>query len=62
MNADGSDMSVHDVRVVPGPTHTNIVFDVVVPHNITLPEKELRRRITSEVQKINKKIFCDREA
>ena len=25
-------MSVHDVRVVPGPTHTNIVFDVVITY------------------------------
>lgn len=53
-----SKMSVHDVRVVPGPTHTNIVFDVVVPHEVTYTEKELRQMITSEVHKINKKYFC----
>lgn len=51
-------MSVHDVRVVPGPTHTNIVFDVVIPHSVTLTEKELRQIITDEVHKIDTSYNC----
>ncbi len=53
-----SNMSIHDVRVVPGPTHTNIVFDIVVPHDVTYTQKELRQMITSEVRKINPKYIC----
>lgn len=53
-----SNMSIHDVRVVPGPTHTNIVFDIVVPHDVTYTQKELRQMITSEVRKINPKYNC----
>lgn len=31
-------MSIHDFRMVPGPTHTNLIFDVVVPPDY--PEKD----------------------
>lgn len=24
-------LSIHDFRMVPGPTHTNLIFDVVTP-------------------------------
>lgn len=33
--------NIHDFRVVPGPTHTNIIFDVVLSANCTLSEKEI---------------------
>lgn len=31
-------MSIHDFRMVPGPTHTNLIFDVVVPPDY--PDKD----------------------
>ncbi|MCR5145183.1 MAG: cation diffusion facilitator family transporter [Lachnospiraceae bacterium] len=34
-------MSIHDFRTVPGPTHTNLVFDVVKPHNIDMSEVQI---------------------
>ena len=58
VKAINANMTVHDVRVVPGPTHTNIVFDVVVPYEVTYNQKELRQMITSEVHKIDKKYNC----
>lgn len=32
-------VNVHDLRVVPGPTHTNIIFDVVIPPDL-FPKKD----------------------
>lgn len=44
------DLSLHDFRVVPGPTHTNLIFDVVVPFHITLTDKQLKQKIQNELQ------------
>lgn len=35
-------LSMHDFRMVPGPTHTNLVFDVMVPPNFSLSDDQLR--------------------
>ncbi len=36
-------ISFHDLRTVTGPTHTNVIFDVVVSQNCTLNEEEILR-------------------
>lgn len=38
---DGS-ITLHDFRIVPGPTHTNLIFDVVVPFNFKLTDSEVK--------------------
>lgn len=37
----GSELSMHDFRVVMGPTHTNLIFDVVIPFKYRLSDEEL---------------------
>ena len=44
-----SDISIHDVRLVPGPTHTNIVFDAVIPADYDESEDEVIERINSVI-------------
>ena len=36
-------ISFHDLRTVTGPTHTNVIFDVVVSQDCTLSEEEILR-------------------
>lgn len=38
-------LSVHDVRMVPGISHTNMIFDCVVPHEFSLTDKEVKGKI-----------------
>ena len=45
----------HDFRVVYGDTHTNILFDLVVPVKYHLSDEDLKIHIEKEVKKINKK-------
>lgn len=45
----------HDFRVVYGDTHTNILFDLVVPVKYHLSDEDLIIHIEKEVKKINKK-------
>lgn len=50
-------LTIHDFRVVSGPTHTNVIFDVVVPFDIGMSDRELRDRISHAVRGINETYF-----
>ena len=43
-------ITVHDLRCVPGPTHTNVIFDCVRPAGSALSADELRERVARLVQ------------
>ncbi|WP_297211917.1 cation diffusion facilitator family transporter [uncultured Flavonifractor sp.] len=47
------EMTIHDFRVTRGPQHTNLIFDVVVPHRYKLSDEELARRIEELVRGLN---------
>ena len=44
------DLSIHDFRMVKGPTHTNLIFDVVVPFQLKLSDREVTDEITRRVR------------
>ena len=44
-------ITVHDVRRVLGPTHTNVIFDMVRPAGCTLSKNELRGRMSELVRR-----------
>ncbi len=44
-------LSMHDFRAVEGPTHTNLIFDVVVPHRFYIGDEELEQIIAEKVKK-----------
>ena len=52
-----SELDIHDFRVVEGPTHTNLIFDVVVPHRYKLTDTELKKEITQRVKAVNQ-FYC----
>ncbi len=43
-------LTVHDLRIVPGTTHTNLIFDCVAPHTPELDDKMLKSEISKLVQ------------
>lgn len=45
-----SDLTIHDFRVVRGHTHTNLVFDLVVPHRLKGQEKALQAQLDAAMQ------------
>ncbi|MGN1203864.1 MAG: cation diffusion facilitator family transporter [Lachnospiraceae bacterium] len=51
-------LSLHDFRTVKGPTHTNIIFDVVKPYNLALSDEALRQMITEKIAAIDEKYFA----
>lgn len=48
-----SNLTIHDLRVVSGPSHTNVVFDVVVPHELINKKDQIKKRFDEEVKKID---------
>lgn len=57
-------LSMHDFRMVRGASHTNLIFDIVVPFDCPLSEKELTDKINEKVKLLNSDyntvITCDR--
>ncbi len=45
-------LSMHDFRVVLGKTHSNLIFDVLLPPSYNSSETELRKNIDEEIKKI----------
>jgi len=45
--------SIHDLRVVSGPTHTNIIFDVVLSPECKTEESKIKELISNRVKEFN---------
>ena len=43
------ELKIHDFRMVPGPTHTNLIFDALVPANCKASNQELQNEIAALV-------------
>lgn len=54
-----SQLTLHDFRMTPaGDTRTNLIFDVVIPTQMTMSEKELNTLISQKAQEHNKTYVC----
>ena len=49
-------LSMHDFRAVIGPTHTNLVFDILMPFSCSLKEDEIRSEIEKNGYQIDGQI------
>ncbi|MDD6527469.1 MAG: cation diffusion facilitator family transporter [Oscillospiraceae bacterium] len=48
---------IHDFRVVEGPTHTNLIFDMVVPFDCKKSEKELKETLEQKIKEKDENYF-----
>ncbi len=51
-------LSIHDLRMVVGPTHTNVIFDCVVPHQFSMSESDLKAEINRLVRIRHPEYYC----
>ncbi|MBQ1996457.1 MAG: cation diffusion facilitator family transporter, partial [Clostridia bacterium] len=49
----GNELTFHDFRVVDGPTRTNLIFDVVLPHEYNLSEEDVKTKLQSRIADID---------
>lgn len=50
--------SIHDFRIVKGETHTNLVFDILVPMNEKLTDSQIKKLIVEKIQNLNSTYFA----
>lgn len=51
-------ITIHDFRIVPGNTHTNLIFDAVVPFDIGISAQEVSERISRLVSGMDSNYFA----
>lgn len=49
------ELRFHDFRIVKGPTHTNIIFDVVVPIGFEMTNESLKKEIDLKFKEVDEK-------
>ena len=47
------EMQIHDFRFVAGATHTNLIFDVVVPFEVKMSDAEVKTAVAEKVKEID---------
>lgn len=53
-----SALSIHDFRIVKGPTHTNVIFDLLVPYQYPQSDIQLTKLIQEQLQEKNSTYFA----
>lgn len=51
-------LSIHDFRVVKGPTHTNLIFDMVLPFDFALSDAETADKVQNAIWKVSPTYFA----
>lgn len=52
------EVNFHDFRIVHGPTHTNLIFDVVVPFDYSMTDDEVVSYIKQRIEKMEGNYFA----
>ncbi len=50
-------LMIHDFRVVPGRTHTNLIFDVAVPFEVAMSDADLKNAINTAIKQEHSECF-----
>lgn len=58
VNEMSEEMSIHDFRVVDGPSYTNLIFDLIVPHKYELTNDQVKKEIEDKLSKIDERYFA----
>ena len=51
-------ITIHDFRMVVGPTHTNVIFDAVVPFGFRLTDEEVEEKLRTIVRTLDGNYFA----
>lgn len=54
----GDEITIHDFRMVPGPTHTNLIFDAVIPAGYKMTKEEASAAIKTMVHEKHADCFA----
>jgi len=52
------ELSAHDIRMVKGLSHTNVIFDCVIPYDLNITEAELKKEISEMIKERFPNYWC----
>lgn len=52
------DISIHDFRMVVGTTHTNLIFDLVMPYELKISEPEIKKMMDALISELDGNFFA----
>lgn len=52
------ELSVHDFRIVKGPTHTNVIFDLVIPYDFKLSDEKTTEQLKQRIQEYDSTYYA----
>lgn len=58
INSIDEKLTIHDFRLVSGPTHTNLIFDIVLPYTTKMSEGEVKDSVSQKVKEIKPEYNC----
>jgi hypothetical protein len=50
-------LTIHDFRVVKGPTHSNVIFDITVPFGYRKSDQEIREQLTALMKEKDPRLY-----
>lgn len=51
-------LQLHDFRIVPGESHTNLIFDVAAPFELSMTDADLRNTLADRIHEANPHLFA----
>ncbi len=51
-------LQIHDFRVVDGPTHTNLIFDLVIPFDFKYSERQTKELLSEKIREQNENYYA----
>ena len=50
-------LSIHDFRITPGPSHTNLIFDVLVPYGFRLTDGQVCAELSRGIKQLSQRYY-----
>ncbi len=51
-------LTIHDLRITAGPSHTNVLFDVMVPYGFRLTDGQVLSQLRQRVEALSHKYYA----
>ena len=58
VNEINPEYSIHDFRVVESPSHTNLIFDLVIPYGHKQSREKIADLVSQKIKDYNSAYFC----
>lgn len=58
LNELDASLKLHDFRIVKGPTHTNIIFDILAPYSCPLKDAEILKAMEEKIHNLDSRYYA----